>query len=73
MTQTTDDTNNAYTAWGSLKRKSKLELSDDDLFLYVYNCLAGEMECNNLDCSCLLILVDEFAHKAIACYLVMFE
>jgi hypothetical protein len=31
MVQTTN-ADNAYTAWGSLKCKSKLELSDDDLF-----------------------------------------
>ena len=71
-TQTTD-ADNAYTAWGSLKRKSKLDLSDDDLFLYFFNRLAGETECKNTDCDCLLILEDELARKAVARYLVSFE
>ncbi len=65
------DADNAYTAWGLLKHKSKLELLDDDLFLYFYNHLAGETESKNQDCSCLLILADEFARKAVARYLVM--
>ena len=72
MVQMTD-ADNAYTAWGLLKRKSKLELSDDDLFIYFFNRLAGETECKNRNCSCLLILVDEFARKAVARYLVMFK
>ena len=73
MAQTTEDAKNAYTAWGLMKCKSKLELLDDDLFLYYYNHLAGEMECKNQDCNCLLILEDEFARKAVAGYLVLFE
>ncbi len=56
-----------------MKRKSKLELSDDDLFLYFYNLLAGEMECKNQDYNCLLILADEYTRKAITRYLVLFE
>jgi hypothetical protein len=56
-----------------LKHKSKLDLSDEDLFLYFFNRLAGETKCKNRDCDCLLILADEFARKAIACYLVLFE
>ena len=50
-TAQTTDADNAYTAWGSLKRKIKLDLSDEDLFLYFFNRLAGETECKNRDCS----------------------
>ncbi len=56
-----------------MKWQSKLEISDDDLFLYFNNCLAGENECKNKDCNCLMLLADELPRKAVAQYLVWFE
>ena len=56
-----------------MKRRSKLELNDDDLFIYFKNRLAGETECKNANCDCLIVLADEVPHKAVARYLVWFE
>ena len=49
-----EDADSPFTSYGKMKWRSKLELNDDDLFIYFDNRLAGETECKNADCDCLI-------------------
>ena len=39
-----------------MKQRSKLELNDDDLFIYFDNRVAGETKCKNTDCLFYLLM-----------------
>ena len=68
-----EEADSPFTSYGKMKRRSKLEMNDDDLFFYFDNRLAGQTDCKNKECNCLILLGDELPRKAVARYLVWFE
>ncbi len=68
-----EEADSPFTSYGKMKQRSKLEMNDDDLFIYFGNRLAGQTKCKNKDCNCLILLADKLPHKAVARYLVWFE
>ncbi len=68
-----EEADSPFTSYGKTKRWSKLEMNDDDLFFYFENRLAGQTDCKNKECNCLILLGDELPRKAVARYLVWLE
>ena len=68
-----EEADSPFTSYRKMKQWSKLEMNDDYLFIYFENRLAGQTDCKNKECNCLILLTNKLPRKAVVCYLVWFE